>query len=95
MTATPDSIIESQAVKGFNSIVDRLSNLEANDYFSPFDIVGATSDPPTPGELNSVLGTVASYNRTTMGILRDTVNSRNWGVIGAFGTGSWFYWRVS
>ena len=88
MPADIESIIEQSAVRRIEKLINDVRRLQANDYYTPKSVVGVTSNPPTDAELDSLLGTPASYNRDTIVFIKDTTNSRYWFVYGD--TVNWF-----
>lgn len=88
--STPEELINSLAEKQIALQNQKVRALESNDYYRPVDATGVTSDPPTQGELDSILGTPASYKTNVVALVRDTTNSRNWIVFGETDTNDWY-----
>ncbi len=88
--ATPDTLITLDAIENLNRLIDRVRSLESNDYWQPVEFVGVTSDPPTQGEMDAILGTPESYNANMVALVKDTLNNRDWFVFGDAGGSTWY-----
>lgn len=88
--STPEELINSLAEQQLKTQRDRVSALESNDYYRPVDVVGTTSSPPTQGEMDGLLGTPLSYKSNMVGLIRDTVNGRQWIAFGETDTNDWY-----
>lgn len=88
-----EELIERQSVEQFERLLKRVGSLESNDYFRPTVGTGVTSNPPSQAEITAILGSPASFNSEMVGLLKDTINNREWFVISD--KVLWYFIRVS
>lgn len=82
--STPDELITKLANENVQRIYDKIGNLEGNDYYRPVDFSdnSGIGNPPSQAELDSILGTPASYKSDMVALLNDTNSGRKFIIFG-------------
>lgn len=92
MSATPETIIQMEAEKALKEVINRVKQLEDNDYFRPSLREYEYSYPPTVTELNDTLGLPASYNGSVLALASNTDRNNMWLIFG--NASDWYYTKL-